>query len=96
MHHAFAACWLALALSSAVYAEPVQTHGPKYKPSAGSPAPISILNNRYGASSTAPHAIELGESAPDFRVPRAGGGTVDLGQLRAVGPVVIIFYRGHW
>lgn len=69
---------------------------PRYKPSARSPEPIDIRTDLYGASNKAPDALGIGDRVPDFVVPRAGGGSVSLGQARANGPVVIIFYRGHW
>jgi hypothetical protein len=69
---------------------------PRYKPSSRSPAPMDIRTNAYGASRSAPDALEIGDVAPDFTLPRAGGGTVSLSRARTAGPVAIIFYRGHW
>ena len=69
---------------------------PRYKPSSRSPEPVDITSNRYGASRSAPDALQIGERAPDFSAPRAGGGLLSLRALRKQGPVVIIFYRGHW
>ena len=69
---------------------------PRYKPSSRSPEPLDITANGYGASRSAPDALAIGDTVPDFDVPRAGGGTVSLTQARADGPVAIIFYRGHW
>jgi hypothetical protein len=69
---------------------------PRYKPSARSPEPLDIRTNAYGASRLAPAALGIGATAPDFDVPRAGGGTVSLARARTRGPVVIVFYRGHW
>ena len=69
---------------------------PRYKPSSRSPAPVNILTDTYGASRSAPHALALGVDAPDFAVPRSGGGVVSLAEARAAGPVAIVFYRGHW
>lgn len=69
---------------------------PRYKPSSRSPEPMDIRTNAYGASRSAPDALEIGDTAPDFTLPRAGGGTVSLSGARATGPVAIIFYRGHW
>jgi cytochrome oxidase Cu insertion factor (SCO1/SenC/PrrC family) len=34
--------------------------------------------------------------APDFALPDQDGRTVALADLRAHGPVVVVFYRGHW
>jgi peroxiredoxin len=41
-------------------------------------------------------APAVGTRAPDFRLPDARGGEVDLAGLRARGPVVLVFYRGAW
>jgi len=83
---------LIFCVASVSAAEP----GPLYKPSSRSPEPIDILSNAYGASRDAPAALELGDTAPDFRLRRAGGGEVSLQSARNTGPVAIIFYRGHW
>ena len=69
---------------------------PRYKPSSRSPEPMSILSNAYGASRSAPDALAIGDVAPGFTLPRAGGGAVTLADYRAEGPVALIFYRGHW
>lgn len=37
-----------------------------------------------------------GDRAPDFVLPEARGGTVDLAARLAAGPVVLVFYRGGW
>ncbi len=34
--------------------------------------------------------------APDFALPDEQGHTHALADLRAKGPVVLVFYRGHW
>ena len=86
---------LALSTASAVVGAAENPY-PRYKPSARSPESIDIRTNAYGASRSAPNALEIGARAPDFIVPRAGGGTVSLRDARQDGPVVIIFYRGHW
>lgn len=69
---------------------------PHYKPSSRSPEALDITTNAYGFSRTAPNALELGQNVTDFVLPRAGGGTTSLADARDQGPVVIIFYRGHW
>ena len=69
---------------------------PLYKPSSRSPQALDIRTSDYGASSSAPGALSINDKAPDFSVPRAGGGTISLLELREQGPVAIIFYRGHW
>ncbi len=69
---------------------------PHYKPSSRSPEALDITTNSYGFSRSAPSALELGQQAADFTLPRAGGGVSSLAEARTRGPVVIIFYRGHW
>ncbi|MEM7099372.1 MAG: hypothetical protein AAF541_14005 [Pseudomonadota bacterium] len=69
---------------------------PKYKPSARAPQPIAITSNAYGFSRSAPEALEIGDTAPTFTLDRAGGGKVALQDKLKHGPVVLIFYRGHW
>lgn len=39
---------------------------------------------------------EVGQLAPDFSVVDKDGSPVTLEALRRRGPVVLIFYRGHW
>jgi hypothetical protein len=41
-------------------------------------------------------AARVGQPAPDFTLPNAGGDSVSLAGLRARGPVVLSFYRGRW
>ena len=61
-----------------------------------------LLMVYYGQSESsriaeeAPDALEIGDTAPAFRLARAGGGELSLNEARAAGPVVLIFYRGHW
>ena len=42
------------------------------------------------------HALNVGDSAPDFTLPNAAGDPVALASLLKKGPVVVVFYRGHW
>jgi thioredoxin-dependent peroxiredoxin len=37
-----------------------------------------------------------GEAAPDFELPESTGASRRLSELVAEGPVVLLFYRGHW
>ncbi len=69
---------------------------PRYKPSSRSPEALDIRTNAYGASRDAPDALRIGDLAPEFSAPKAGGGTVSLAGARTDGPVALIFYRGHW
>lgn len=41
-------------------------------------------------------ALRVGERAPAFRLPDVQGRPVDLQDLLAQGPTVVLFYRGHW
>jgi peroxiredoxin len=41
-------------------------------------------------------APAVGDQAPNFRLPDARGGEVELAELRAAGLVVVVFYRGQW
>lgn len=41
-------------------------------------------------------ALNVGDSAPDFTLPDAAGRDVNLADLLADGPVVMIWYRGEW
>ena len=88
------AALLATPFAIAAAAEPT-TH-PFYKPSSRSPQPIDILSNAYGVSRAAPDALAIGDQAPDFVLPRAGGGQVGLADHLELGTLVLIFYRGHW
>lgn len=47
-------------------------------------------------SSEAGEAKGVGDQAPDFTLPGAGGGNISLAELLARGPVVLSFYRGGW
>lgn len=48
------------------------------------------------ATGIAARSLKEGERAPDFSLPNANGNTVTLSTLRAQGPAVLAFYRGHW
>ena len=48
------------------------------------------------ASGMMDRIARVGQAAPDFTLPNAGGGSVSLAQLQARGPVVLSFYRGRW
>jgi hypothetical protein len=41
-------------------------------------------------------ALKIGEPAPDFTLPDAGGAPVSLASFRGQAPVVLVFYRGYW
>jgi peroxiredoxin len=62
--------------------------------------PTVALMNRANDSLRSPEilgrALREGERAPNFRLPNAQGGTVELDALLKQGPVVLVFYRGQW
>jgi peroxiredoxin len=39
---------------------------------------------------------KVGQQAPDFALPDSTGTARRLSDLVAVGPLVLLFYRGHW
>jgi peroxiredoxin len=39
---------------------------------------------------------KVGQVAPDFTLPDSSGTERRLSELVAEGPLVLIFYRGHW
>ena len=48
------------------------------------------------ASGIMSRVAKVGQPAPHFTLPNAGGDQVSLADLRAGGPVVLSFYRGRW
>jgi hypothetical protein len=40
--------------------------------------------------------VQIGDVAPDFRLPASNGDTLMLSDLRGDRDVVLVFYRGHW
>lgn len=42
------------------------------------------------------HVVAVGKTAPDFAIPNQYGRTVQLSALRGRGPILLVFYRGHW
>lgn len=52
--------------------------------------------DRVRTSGALDHALNVGQSAPDFTLPDAFGNDVSLKTLLAKGPVAISFYRGEW
>ena len=63
-------------------------------------APTVALMNRANealyTSGVVARALREGERAPNFRLPDARGGTLELDRLLQSGPVVLLFYRGQW
>jgi peroxiredoxin len=39
---------------------------------------------------------DVGQQAPDFTLPDSTGAPRSLGSLTAAGPLVLLFFRGHW
>ncbi|MGH7222385.1 MAG: peroxiredoxin-like family protein [Gemmataceae bacterium] len=62
--------------------------------------PTVALMNRVNDSLRVPEiigrAVAEGDRAPNFRLPNAQGGSVELHDLLRQGPVVLTFYRGQW
>ncbi len=40
--------------------------------------------------------LAVGEAAPDFALPNQDGEDVRLSSFKGRGPVLLVFYRGHW
>jgi peroxiredoxin len=63
-------------------------------------APTVALMNRANDSLRTPEilgrALREGERAPNFRLPNAQGGSIELNTQLKRGPVVLAFYRGQW
>jgi peroxiredoxin len=62
--------------------------------------PTVALMNRASDSLRTPEilgrALQEGDRAPNFRLPNAQGGSVELNAVLKRGPVVLAFYRGQW
>jgi len=54
------------------------------------------VRDEIAASGLIERALRPGDRVPDFELPDVSGTRVRLADLRARGPVVISFYRGHW
>lgn len=57
---------------------------------------MSRASRELAESGQAAQALTVGDTAPDFTLPAADGGTVRLSTLLESGPVVLTFYRGAW
>lgn len=64
------------------------------------PAEISAVMQRSTAALVTSGILQqvaaVGEPAPDFVLPDAGGSPVDSRELRQRGPIYLSFYRGVW
>lgn len=58
-------------------------------------AMVAAMVERLRAEGTVP-GIPIGERAPTFSLPDAGGSPVSLDERLGEGPVVLSFYRGAW
>ena len=59
----------------------------------------TILDNealRVKSAGVEERALKAGQRAPDFELPDMAGHQVALAQLRADGPLALVFYRGLW
>jgi peroxiredoxin len=54
------------------------------------------LVNWLRETDIASHALQVGDTAPDFLLPDAHGRLVSSEHLRTEGPLVVSFYRGGW
>lgn len=59
-------------------------------------AAMTRADSELAAANITSHALKAGDRAPDFRLPDVRGGSVQLKDLLAKGPVVVSFYRGGW
>lgn len=64
----------------------------------GAPAAavMSRANDALRMPEVLGRALQQGDRAPNFRLPDAKGGSVELDALLRQGPVVLSFYRGQW
>ena len=59
----------------------------------------TILDNealRVKNAGVEERALKAGQRAPDFELPDMAGNRLSLAQLRAEGPLALVFYRGLW
>jgi len=54
------------------------------------------LAGRLRDTDVAPHALKVGDAAPDFLLPDADGRPHSSEPLRRNGPLVLSFFRGGW
>jgi peroxiredoxin len=57
---------------------------------------IEATTRRLNDAGLSGQALQPGQSITDFELPDATGKPVKSTDLRAFGPVLIMFYRGHW
>lgn len=54
------------------------------------------MNEPISPSESGGHTPQIGEVAPDFELADSTGAPRKLSELTAHGPLVLLFYRGHW
>ena len=57
---------------------------------------IEATTKRLKESGLEDHALQTGQTMPDFELPDATGEIVRSVELRSQGPLLITFYRGSW
>jgi len=57
---------------------------------------VGEVFQRLLTSNITDHAKNVGDTAPEFRLPNMKGGQTTLSELLERGPVVLSFYRGGW
>lgn len=67
-------------------------------PSAGLPYEVIevVTNSIVEGARGHVQGLQIGDRAPDFSLPRPGGGTYRLAERLEDGPVVVCFLRGEW
>ncbi|MEO0558432.1 MAG: peroxiredoxin-like family protein [Bacteroidota bacterium] len=60
------------------------------------PTPTPVVATGLSADEAATTARTMGDEAPNFTLPNATGGEMELAAALAEGPVVLTFYRGSW
>ena len=59
-------------------------------------AAMEAATAKLAASDVTAQSLKPGSRMPDFKLPDATGQIVSSIDLRAKGPLLISFYRGHW
>ena len=67
----------------------------QYGPKDGEGLSSSESHDGEGLSSSDLDRVQVGQSAPDFTLPKSDGEALTLSSLRDKN-VVLVFYRGHW
>ncbi len=62
----------------------------------GDAALLKRVEGEMAVAGSPADTLRLGDTAPDFRLPDQHGAPVQLAERLALGPVVLVFYRGGW